>query len=94
MEQNMKPITKQLVIAAFILTSVTVLSFGIRRVRLGAYRADTGESTPSAHPTDTEDQSQPEQPLNANAKPDYYPDDSYTVDTEPDPQYADAWDWN
>ena len=90
MEQNFKSITKQLVIAAFILATVTVLSFGIRRVRFGAHRADTGESTPSAHLSDTEDQSQPEQSLNADAEL----DDSYTVDAEPDPQYTDASDWD
>ena len=99
----MKPITKQLAIAAFILTSVTVLSFGIRRVRLSAHRAntiessivaDTGESTPSARPSDPEDQPQPEQPLYVNAEPDNYPADSYAVDDEPDPQYANASDWD
>jgi hypothetical protein len=76
MEQNMKPMTKQLAIAAFILTSVTVLSLGIRQVRRSAHRAntiespviaDTGESTPSARPSDPEDQPRPEQPLHANA---------------------------
>jgi len=87
----MKPMTKQLAIAAFILTSVTVLSLGIRQVRRSAHRADTGESTPSARPSDTEDQHQPEQSLD-NAEPDYYPDDLYTVDDEPDPQYANASD--
>jgi hypothetical protein len=98
MEQNMKPITKQLVIAAFILTSVTVLSLGIRQVRLSNHRAntiespviaDTGESTPD-RPSDPEDQPQPEQPLYVNAGPDNYPADSLTVDAEPDPRYADA----
>ena len=68
MEQNFKPITKQLAIAAFILTLVTVLSFGIRQVRLSAHRADTGESTPSARSSDPENQPQPEQPINANGE--------------------------
>ena len=90
MEQNFKPITKQLAIAALILTSVTVLSFGIRRIRLSAYRADSGQSTPSARSLDTEDQSQPDQFLNADAEL----DDSYTIDDEYDSQYADVSDWN
>ena len=94
MEQNFKPITKQLAIAAFILTLVTVLSFGIRHVRFSTYRADTGESTPSARSSDPEDQSKPEQPLNANAEADYYPADSLTVDAEYDPQHADTSDWD
>jgi hypothetical protein len=99
MEHNMKPITKQLAIAALILTSVAVLSLGIRQVRFSTHRAntigspvisDTGESTPSARPSDPEDQPQPEQPLHANAEPDHYPADSHTVDDEPDPQHANA----
>jgi len=101
MEQNFKPITKQLVIAAFILSSVTVLSFGIRQIRFSAHRANTienpiiagdGEFTPSARPSDPENQSQPEQLLGANAEQDSYPADSFTVDVEPDPQYANASD--
>jgi hypothetical protein len=92
MEQKMKPMTKQLAIAAFILTSVTVLSLGIRQVRRSAHRADTGESTPSVRPSDTKDQLQPEQPLGADAEPDNYPADSLTVDDEPDPQYVNASD--
>jgi len=88
---KMKPITKQLAIAAFILASVTVLSFGIRKIRLSNHRANTIESPIVA---DTEDQPQPEQPLNTNAEPDYYPGDSYTVDDEQDSQYADASDWD
>ena len=90
----MKPITKQLAIAAFILALVTVLSFGIRYVRFSAYRADRGQSTPSARPSDSENQSQPEQPLNAYTETDHYPADLNTIDDEHDSQYADAWDWN
>jgi len=45
MEQNMKPITKHLVKAAFILALVTVASLGIRQVRFSAHRARTVEST-------------------------------------------------
>lgn len=101
MERNMKSLIKQLAIAALILTSVTVLSFGIRQVRFSIYRAkyiensivaEAGKSTASARSTNRKDQSQPRQPLGANAEPDYYPDDSYTVDVEPDPQHANASD--
>jgi hypothetical protein len=103
MEQKMKPITKQLAIGVFILTLVTVLSFGIRQVRLSAHRAntiespivtDTGESIPSVRPSNPEDQSQPKQPLYVNAEPDNYPAGSYIVYDESDPQYADASDWD
>jgi hypothetical protein len=44
MEQDFKPMTKELAIAALILTAVTVLSLGIRQVRLNAHRANTVES--------------------------------------------------
>ena len=40
----MKPITRQLVVAGFILALVTVASLGIRKVRFGAHRAETVES--------------------------------------------------
>lgn len=40
----MKPITKQLIIGAFILVLVTVLSLGIRHIRFSANRAKTIES--------------------------------------------------
>jgi len=107
----MKPITRQLTIGALILASVTVLSFGIRQVRFSIHRAkniensviaEAGESTVSARSSDPKDQLQSKQPLGANAEPDYYlddsytveiepdyyPDDSFTVDIEPDPEYA------
>ena len=90
----MKPITKQLIIGAFILVLVTFASFGIRQVRLGAYRADNGQSTPSARHSDSEDQNQPQQPLNAYTETDHYPADSNTVDDEHDSQYADVSDWD
>lgn len=83
MEHNIKPITKQLIIAAIILASVTVLSFGIRRVRFSAYRAYIVEPTASVRPSETEDRHQLEEPRNANAEPGYYPVDSYMADTEP-----------
>ena len=59
MEQNMKPITKQLVIGTFILALVTVLSLGIRQVRFSVNRAKTiespviAEAEPDHYPTDS-----------------------------------------
>ena len=97
MEHNMKPITKQLAIAALILTSVTVLSFGIRQVRFSVHRAnnfensaiaEAGETTTSARSSNPEEKSLSKQNLGANTEP----DDSYTVDAEPDPQHANASD--
>ena len=76
MEHNMKPITRQLTIAALILASVTVLSFGIRQVRFSIYRAknfdnsviaEAGETTVSARSSNRKDQSQTKQTLCANA---------------------------
>ncbi len=55
----MKPITKQLIIGAFILALVTVASLGIRQVRFSANRAKTVESPviteaePDHYPTDS-----------------------------------------
>ncbi len=100
MEHNIKPITKQLAIAAFILISVTFLSFGIRYVRFGAQRvnrfensiiADTEKST-SVPPSDPKNQSQSEQSLGPKAEPDYYPEAPHIVDAEPEPQQADVSD--
>jgi len=97
----MKPMTKQLALAAFILTSVTVLSFGIRQVRLSVHRAnsietpviaDTGESKPTPAATNRKDSPQPEQLLHANAEPDHQPADSHIFDIEADPQQANASD--
>jgi hypothetical protein len=92
MKQNIKPITKQLIIGAIILSSVTILSFGIRRVRFSKYRADIAEPIPSARPSDIEDQPQPEQQLDAKAELDYYQEDSYMVHAEPYPGYSDKSD--
>lgn len=94
MEQKMKPITKQLAIGAFILTLVTVLSFGVRQVRFSAYRAGSGQSTPSDRPSSPENQPKSKQSLRADAEPDHYPDDSYIIDDEQDLQYADTSDWD
>jgi len=81
MKHIMKPITRQLAIAALILISVTVMSFGIRQVRFSIYRAkniensmiaEAGESTASARSSDPKDQLQPKQSLGANTEPNYY----------------------
>jgi hypothetical protein len=44
MEQNMKPITKQLIIGTFILALVTIASLGIRHIHFSDNRAGTIES--------------------------------------------------
>ncbi len=69
----MKPITKHIVKAAFILSMVTVASLGIRQARFSVHRARTVES-----------------PVIAETEPEINPADSYIVDNEPEPQYADA----
>ena len=94
MKQNIKPITKQLIIGAIILSSVTILSFGIRQARFSAYRADIVEPTPYARPSVIEDRHQPEQHIDTKAEPEYYQQDSYIVDDEHDSQYADVSGWN
>jgi hypothetical protein len=101
MEHNTKPIIKQLAIAAFILISVTILSFGIRYVRFSAYRANTienpvgtgtGDTTPPARFLDSENQPKSQQTLEANTEADHYPEDSHIVGAEPDPYRANPSD--
>ena len=96
----MKPKTKQLVVAALILTSVTILSFGIRQVRFSIHRANNiensviagnGKSTASARSSDRENKSRSEQLFVTNAEPDYYPADSYTTGAEWDDYSADSY---
>lgn len=94
MKQNAKSITKQLTIGAFILTSVTVMSVGIRQVRFSSYRTDfSGPAPPAGHP-DIEGKPIPDKKLVAKSDTDYYPEDSYKVEAEPDPEYTDEPDWN
>ncbi len=56
----MKPITKQLIIGAFILALVTVASLGIRHIRFSANRARTiespviAEAEPEHHPAESD----------------------------------------
>ncbi|MGD8501357.1 MAG: hypothetical protein PVJ86_11965 [Phycisphaerales bacterium] len=87
----MRPITKQLVVAAFILTLVTVLSLGIRQVRFGAHRADTIESPIVA---DTEPDHYPADSHAVDVEPDPQPANASDsdVDAEPDPQHANTSD--
>lgn len=93
----MKPITKQLAIAAFILTLVTALSFGIRQVRFSIHRArtvesaDTGETSTSARSSNTQEKSQSDPSSWANTEPDYYLADSYTAGAERDDYSADSY---
>ena len=94
MKQNIKPITKQLLISAIILALVTALSFGIRQVRFSAYRASSSQPSPSALPPETKDQTQPKQPLYTDAESDYYPEDSYTTYIENDPQDIEESFWD
>ncbi len=96
----MKTIAKQLVVAVFMLALVTVASLGIRKVRFRIHRAKPIESpvvvetlgATSVHPSNPESRPKSQQSLDANTKPDDYQKDTYTVDTEPDPQLADAPD--
>jgi hypothetical protein len=94
-EQNMKPITKQLAIAAFILALVTVASLGIRQVRFSANRAKTVESPviaeadPQYTSASEPDEQEPSED-HSQAEPDHHPAESDTVDAEPDPQHASA----
>jgi hypothetical protein len=94
MQQNIKPITKRLLIAALILILITAVSFGIRQVRFSARRADTLEPTSSARPSNTEGQHELDKSLNAEVEPDYYQDGSYTAADEQDLQYVDGSDWD
>lgn len=94
MKQNTKSITKQLTIGAFILTSVTVLSVGIHHVRFSSYRAHFSEPAPPAGLPDIEGQPIPDKKLVAKSETDFYPEDSYKVEAEPDPEYTDEPDWN
>lgn len=100
MKQNIKPITKQLLIAAFILTLVTALSFGIRQVRFSIHRAktaestagaDTGKTSTSARSSNIEEKTQSERSFWANAEPDDYLADSYTAEAEQDDYSADSY---
>jgi len=88
MEQNFKSIIKQLVITAFILFSVTVLSLGIREIRFSIHRLKTSENTvietgkKTSVNSSTAEKSQSEQSFWANDERDYYPDGSYTAGAE------------
>ncbi len=79
----MKPITKQLLVAAFILAFVTVLSLGIRQARFSANRADTIQNPIVA---DTEPE---HDPVEAEPGP-QYADAAETYEQEPSEDYSEA----
>jgi hypothetical protein len=100
MEQKIKSITRQLAIAAFILISVTVLSFGIRWIRFNAQQVKTIEkflvaddidsgATPS---TPVKNQSLSRQPSNTNFEPDFLPEELHTSEAEFESAHADELD--
>ncbi|UCD00157.1 MAG: hypothetical protein JSW66_09805 [Phycisphaerales bacterium] len=102
----MKPITKQLTMAALVLASVAVLSFGIKQVRFHLHRARNAASAPkSAQPASppregasgqssadklSDDDAWLEQTLDALAAQGYRPADLDTLLTESYSEYADA----
>jgi len=87
----MKLIIKQLVIAAFILVLVTVVSLGIRQVRSSIHRANSIESPVIA---DTEPDPNPADSHTVDAKlePQYTDTSNWDVDDEPDLQHATSSD--
>jgi hypothetical protein len=100
----MKPIARQLIVAAFILALVTVASLGIRQIRFSIYRARTVESPviaeiqPEPKPADSRIVDAGPGPQYASAlEPDEQGPsedpseaESDTVDAEADPQHAEA----
>ena len=81
----MKPIAKQLIIAALVLTFVTVLSLVIREVRFSLYRANTIESPvvanvePDPDPADSH-------LVETDPEPEYANASDEDVEDEPEPQ--------
>lgn len=89
--------TKQYVAAAYILASVTVLSLGIRHVRLSAVRARGAANAPSVNPPSAPVPAQPfvvthyeDNTDRAPAEYDYQTSNSRVSDVESDPQPADV----
>lgn len=77
----MKPITRQLIIGAFILALVTVASLGIRQVRFSANRAKVVESPVKA---ETEPDALPAESLAVDAEPE--PEEEVLMDDYPKPK--------
>jgi hypothetical protein len=77
----MKPITRQLLIGAFILALVTVASLGIRQVRFSANRAKVVESPVKA---ETEPDALPAESLAVDAEPE--PEEEVLMDDYPEPK--------
>ena len=94
MVQNIKSISKQLSTVALILTSVTILSFGIRLARLSSYRADCSEPAPTVSFSDIEGQPQSDKQSAVKSETGYHKQDSYTNDSEPEPEYIYESDWD
>ena len=100
----MKQMTKQLIMVATVLLSVTVLSFGIRQVRLSAHRArnaasagavrgsapasKAGASGQRSVDMHADDRAAPEQDLYALAEQDYQDGDRDPFDGAADTQHA------
>ena len=87
----MKPITRQLIIGAFIMVLVTVASLGIRTVRFRIHRANTIESPVIA---DTEPDPNPANlnSVDVEPEPQYADASDWDVDDEPDLQHATSSD--
>ena len=84
----MKPITRQLILAVFILALVTVASLGIRQVRFSAHRAKTVEDPVIA---ETEPDPLPTESETADAEPDpQYTEVSEPAEEVPSEEYAQA----
>lgn len=72
MKSYVKPLTKQLAVAALFLTFVTVASFGIREIRFSLHRARTienpvlAEAAPNPNPADPHTVNTEREPQNAN----------------------------
>ena len=87
----MKPITKQLAVAVFILTLVTVVSLGIRQVRFSAHRANAIES-PGIADTEPDPNPADSHTVDAKLEPQYTDTSDWDVDDEPDLQHANSSD--
>ena len=83
----MKPITRQLIVAVFILALVTVASLGIRQVRFSANRAKTVESPVTA---ETEPDPLPDESDTVAAEPEPQYAEVPEPEEEPSEDYSEA----
>ncbi len=79
MKPYVKPLIKQLILAALFLSCVTVVSFGIRQVRFSLHRANTFEGPVVA---DTEPTPDPVDSLTVGVEPEPEYTDTSDWDTE------------